>query len=235
MKKVAVCISGYVRDFESTYQNLFDNMMSYNKDYQFDIFIHTWNTINSKNTQLYSRGGNDNRKFFDNFNKYDYQKLISLYNPKSICIDVTNDTSFKRYEKYQLGNNPLGVFSQFYKVSKCNELVKSTNELSDTDYDIFIRTRFDANIKPISLDNLNLNDIDLYVENDGVTLSNWISDKFGIMNKKGFDAYSNFYYNLENLIVEFKTTIPEYLLFYHLSKTQTRFSKSTEIGTIKLM
>lgn len=235
MKKVALCISGYVRDFENSYQNLFSNIINNNSNYDFDIFIHTWDIVNSKNTQLYGRNGKDKRKFFNNFNKINYEKLISTYNPKSICIEKYDDTHFQRYSDYQFGNNPLAVFPQFYKVTECGKLVTSYSMFDNQEYDIFIRTRFDSEVKPINLDNLNLTEKDFYVETDGVTIKNWISDKFSIMNKNGFNAYINFYQNLENLILQHKTTIPEYLLFYHLKNSQIKFSKSSEIGQIKLL
>jgi hypothetical protein len=235
MKKVAICISGYVRDFENCYKNLFDSIVNCNANYDFDIFIHTWNTVNSKNTQLYSRNGTDNRKFFNNFSNIDYEKLVSVYKPKSICVEEYNNMHFQRYSDYQFGNNPLGVFAQFYKVSQCSGLVNSYSMFGDRDYDIFIRTRFDAATNYISLDNFNLVNMDFYVENDGVSIPNWISDKFSIMNKIGFTAYANFYYNLNSLILKHKTTIPEYLLYSHLVSSNVRFSKSVEIGQIRLL
>ena len=235
MKKVAICISGYVRDFENSYQNLFDNIIGCNPKYNFDIFIHTWDVVNSKNTQLYSRNGTDNRKFFNNFNKINYEKLLSAYNPKSICVEQYENTHFQHYSEYQFGNNPLGVFSQFYKVSECSKLVMSYSMFDNKEYDIFIRTRFDAEVTPINLDNLDLLKNDFYVEEDGVTIPNWISDKFSIMNKLGFIGYANFYYNLKNLMLQHKTSVSEYLLFYHLTNSQVKFSKTSEIGQIKLL
>lgn len=241
MKKVAVCISGFVRDFEKTHQNLFDNIINNNPNYQFDIFIHTWDKINTKNSQLFIRGDVDGRNAYDNFNKYDSNRLIELYNPKSICIDRYSDDNFKKFEKYITayvastlpGNNPIAVFSQFYKVSKCAEMVISNEHLTGEKYDMIIRTRFDLNSNPINLDEFELADDVIYLETDAM-MNDWSSDKFAIMNGKVNEIYRSFYYNLESLIDQTNLCLPERLMAGFFNALNIRMDKTSKIGQLRL-
>ena len=236
MKRVAICICGFVRDFEKTYQNIFDTIINNNPNYEFDIFIHTWDKINTKNSQLFITGG-DGRNAYDNFNTYDYNRLIQIYNPKSICIDRYNDDNFKRFEKYLNpklpGNNPIAVFSQFYKVSKCLEQVLMEQRLKNINYDIIIRTRFDLNANPINLDEFEVTDNILYVENEGLP-ENWTSDKFAIMNTKVTEAYASFYHNLESLIDQTNICLPEVLMAVFFKTLNIQINKSSKIGQLRL-
>jgi hypothetical protein len=241
MKKVAVCISGFVRDFEKTHQNLFDNIINNNPNYQFDIFIHTWDKINTQSSQLFIRGNIDGRNAYDNFNTYDYNKLVDIYKPKSICVDRYSDDNFKRFQKYSTaqdglglpGNNPIAVFSQFYKVSKCAEMVISNEHLTGEKYDVIIRTRFDLNANPINLDEFELTDDVIHLENDG-SLSDWSSDKFAIMNGKVNEIYRSFYYNLESLIDQTNICLPERLMAGFFRALNIRMDKTSKIGHLKL-
>ena len=241
MKKVAVCISGFVRDFEKSHQNLFNNIINNNPNYQFDIFIHTWDKINTQSSQLFIRGDIDGRNAYDNFNKYDSNRLIQIYNPKSIRIDGYSDDNFKKFEKYLTanngaglgGNNPIAVFSQFYKVSKCAEMVISNEHLTGEKYDIIIRTRFDLNCNPINLDEFELEDDMIYLETDG-TLEDWASDKFAIMNGKVNEVYRSFYYNLESIIDQTNVCLPERLMAGFFRALNVRMNKTTKIGQLKL-
>jgi hypothetical protein len=241
MKKVAVCISGFVRDFEKTHQNLFDNIINNNPNYQFDIFIHTWDKINTQSSQLFIRGDIDGRNAYDNFNTYDSNRLIQIYNPKSICIDRYGDDNFKKFEKYLIanngaglgGNNPIAVFSQFYKVAKCAEMAISNEHLTGEKYDIIIRTRFDLNANPINLDDFELTDDMIYLENDG-SLGDWSSDKFAIMNGAVNEVYRSFYYNLESLIDQTNVCLPERLMAAFFKALNIRMEKTTKIGHLKL-
>lgn len=241
MKRVAICICGFVRDFEKTHQNLFDNIINRNSNYEFDIFIHTWDKINTKNSQLFITGG-DGRNAYDNFNNYDYSRLIEIYNPKSICIDRYNDDNFIKFEeKFSsanngsglAGNNPIAVFSQFYKVSKCLEMAMSQQRLNNFNYDIIIRTRFDLNANPINLDEFEIADDVLYVEDEGLP-DDWSSDKFAIMNSKVSEVYCSFYYNLESLIDQTNICLPERLMAAFFKALNIRVDKTSKIGQLRL-
>ena len=83
-------------------------------------------------------------------------------------------------------------------------------------YDYVIRCRFDIQV----IDNFN---IDCYfndnfnVNEDGCG-DNWCSDKFSISNYNDFMIFSLFFHELENLIINNNTNIPEILLNIFLQK-----------------
>jgi len=236
MKKVAVCISGHVRGFEDNYSNFLESIININPLYSFDTFIHTWDTRNSVNTEIYRRP-DEGRAYRNNFNTYDYTNLLKIYAPKSICIEQTPINTFLKTKKYNdlgLGpNNAISVFSQFFKVKKCKDLLISYCLYNNTTYDLIIRTRFDIQIKPIKLDNFNIQENLLYVETDGCD-TNWISDKFCITTFNTYNVYSSFYNNLENLIQQHNTIIPERLLFEYINSHNIQIIKTDEIGRLKL-
>lgn len=75
-QKVAICISGFVRDYERFHKSLFDNIIEYNKNYfEFDIFISTWDTRNTKISRSFIE-----RKMND-FSDIDIEDIKRFYNP----------------------------------------------------------------------------------------------------------------------------------------------------------
>lgn len=235
MKRVAVCISGLVRDFENSSKNLIENLLNQNTNYKFDFFLDTWNVKNSKNSQMYLRGDIDNRSCYNNFDYIDVNKLISIYNPISLTVDNINNHNFDFANQFVgMGNNPIAVFSQFFKMKKCAESLLYYINNNSVTYDMIIRTRFDLKMNKINLHLFNIDKKIAYLETDGCP-SNWASDKFCITNLEGYNAYYKFYDNLIPLINKNKTTIPEYLLYDHLIQNNVEVNKTNLIGRLGLL
>lgn len=231
MKTVALCISGHVRDFENASPNLFYNIVSANPNYKFDIFISTWNVVNSKNSEIARRGISNERLAYDNFNEIDYTKVFRTYNPRVMEVESPRDDYFSKYSKYAgTPNNPISVFSQFYKVKKVLKLI-----LDYPKYDVVIRTRFDLKLlRKIHLDDFDFNKNIIYIEDEQYP-RNWASDKLAIMNSESSIYYSNFYDSIEEYMVKLKTTVPEIMLAEYLNSSNISFSKEMQkIGTLAL-
>lgn len=231
MKTVALCLSGHVRDFEKASSNLFDNILLANPNHKFHIFISTWNIVNSKNSEVVRRGIPHERLAYDNFNEIDCNKIVRTYNPLAMEVEFSRDAYFSKYLKYTgTPNNPLSVFSQFYKVKKVLKMI-----LDYPKYDVVIRSRFDLKLsKKILLDDFDFNKNIIYIEDEGYP-RNWASDKLAIMNFESSIYYSNFYDNLEEYMIKLKTTVPEMMLAEYLNSSNISFSKEMKrIGTLAL-
>lgn len=234
MKKVAICISGLVRDFETSSVSLFDKLININKNYEFDIFLDAWSTRNSKNSEMFLRGDIDKRKCYDNFDSVNANSLYSVYNPVFLKIDNINKYDFSFTDKYNgMGNNPKAVFSQFFKVKSCADNMFSYINNSFTNYDCVVRTRFDLNMNKIDLKLFNIKRNTVFVETDGCPY-NWTSDKFCITDLETYKIYSNFYDNLHNLIEKNKKTTPELLLYNFLTENNVEIIKTNLIGKLNL-
>jgi hypothetical protein len=236
-KRVAILIPGLVRSFEKTYQNLFENIIQNNQqDYEFDIFLDIWDLSNSKVSEFDRRGINSDRDYRENTSSknIDCNLLKEVYNPTYIGIEKSSDLYFSRFKKYQTNNIPMAVFSQFYKIHKCIRAVNDHSFLNDKNYDVFIRTRFDLETDKINLNEFSFDKIDIYSELKANNRVEWIQDRFFIMNLNGVKSLYSFYLNLEKLMIEYKTSIPEVLLYHYLKQQQRTFKESNEIGFINL-
>lgn len=238
-KRVAILIPGLVRSFEKTYKNLFENIIQNNqKDYEFDIFLDVWDSSNSKVSEFNRRGVNSNRDYREDVitESVNSNLLKEIYNPTYIGIEKSSDLYFSRFKKYQTNNIPMAVFSQFYKIHKCIRAVNDHIFLNNTNYDIFLRTRFDLETDKINLNEFSFDGIDIYSElkESNNNRVEWIQDRFFIMNLNGVKSLYSFYLNLEKLMLEYKTSIPEVLLYHYLNKEQRTFSESKEIGFLNL-
>jgi len=236
-KRVAILIPGLVRSFEQTYQNLFENIIHNNQqDYEFDIFLDVWDLTNSKVSEFDRRGINSDRDYRENISNknIDCNLLKQLYNPTYMGIEKSSDLYFSRFKKYQTNNIPMAVFSQFYKIHKCIRAVNDHSFLNNINYDVFIRTRFDLETDKINLNEFSFDKIDIYSELKANNRTEWIQDRFFIMNLNGVKSLYSFYLNLEKLMMDYKTSIPEVLLYHYLKKEQKTFKESNEIGFINL-
>lgn len=158
--KVALCLSGHIRNLEQNYYSIKKNLLDY---YDTDIFIHTWDTYGWRiEGNLITSGG---FKGFDHYSdKIDAQNIIDLINPKKIVIEQYENYEsefLKKAEKYKNNlkfpdkDRPVNVVSMWYKINKCNEL-KTQQELENNfKYDIVIRSRPDlVYFKPIIDENV---------------------------------------------------------------------------------
>lgn len=236
-KRVAILIPGLVRSFEKTYQNLFENIIQHNQeDYEFDIFLDIWDSSNSNISEFYRRGVNSERDYRDAISNenIDCSLLKKIYNPTYMGVEKSSDLYFNRFKKYQTNNIPMAVFSQFYKIHKCIRAINDHLFLNNTNYDVFIRTRFDLETNKIDLNKFDFNKVDVYSEIKSNNRSEWINDRFFLMNENGLKCLYSFYLNLENLMIEYKTSIPEVLLYHYLIQNNRTFKESQEIGFINL-
>lgn len=210
MKKVAVCICGFVRNYEKYYQSLFEHLINFNKtNFEFDFFISTWIQRNSKNTRSYEKRG------IIDLSDVDITSIKTIFNPKSILVENFNDDLFSKYKNYGGQNNYKSIFSQFYKVKQVSTLLDDYIKSSGITYELVIRTRFDLKFTtPINLSIINPSLF--YIDKEDHGIPKMISDKFSISGYEVFKIYSIFFSRLRQLIMRLKDNVPEQLLYLHM-------------------
>jgi hypothetical protein len=137
MKRIAVCLSGHVRNWEVA----FDNQKKFwsscfisdlNEDIIIDYFFHTWD----ESTERKTRNSNFETRILK---AEEIQRLIDAFNPKRYIIDSKKCNSFK-YDNLQ-----LSIFYGFYQSVK----LKREYEIEHNfEYDIVIKSRFDIVFHP---------------------------------------------------------------------------------------
>jgi hypothetical protein len=242
--KIAICLSGHVRTYRRTISNFLQLKNFLEKIATVDVFISTWDTINSNSS--WSRSLNNT---FENNQKIDIKEINEFYKPKKINVQNFNEQKHLFFTKnFTIFNPPnelkdsrrgtqdlLYAIPQFYKIFDCNSL-KLENEIEQNfQYDIVIRQRFDhlfTNFIDITKLNKNVIYIGINHEYDlqdpKWTLSNGYStcDQFAIGNSPNMNLYSSIYTNLTYLLKEKSySECGERILWEHLKslniKTET--------------
>ncbi len=243
MKNLAICISGHVRDYENYWDNLNENIILFNSDnYNIDIFISTWRELTTHKGESFLRG-KQNR--FTALNPKAHKihmsqdNLTKIYSPVSILVDIESEWLYEHALIHSgMGNNPVAVFSMFFKIYQCGRLFQDRVEQYQKKYDVVIRTRFELEVpKKINLNSFDVEDDIIYVEPDWVDPlpDHWMSDKFAIMSPKVYELYYNFYYRLEYYINETKNLHPERLIGKYMKDNQINICKTDKIGLIRVL
>lgn len=155
--KVAVCLTGQMRNYEETYPSFKRNVLDV---CDADVYIHTYDTrgwtLNANRNP--SSVGNYNIDGFDRTSpQIQFDSVISLYDPVKITVEnwmkieslIKTECSFVHPDRYHCSSeNPMNVWSQWRKWYLCLQHILD----SSTQYDYIVRYRPDMHIDiPISL------------------------------------------------------------------------------------
>ncbi|WP_439243132.1 hypothetical protein [Lonepinella sp. BR2474] len=142
--KIAVQLFGHMRTFEKCFERLNEMLLS---KYDCDIFIHTWDRLNHDFSDA-------EYKIEKSENNILYNKIVSLYHPKSIQIESQNVFSIKGYynekNSYTDDNpNPVGKLKlssikyMLYSMVSVNKLRKHFADKNHIHYDYILQIRPD--------------------------------------------------------------------------------------------
>ena len=121
-KKVAIGICGQPRTFQKCYQSLYDYVINCNTDYEFDIYLVTWDKdYNEHKVELEECYPNHEKILLTNEDKENIDKI-----PENIC-------NFHNH-----GNKSY--------VTQLYQWQKFINNINSSKYDIIMKTRFDINL-----------------------------------------------------------------------------------------
>jgi hypothetical protein len=212
MPKIALCLFGqpraYLRGYE-VYKQLMDN----NKDYEFDVFYHTWF---DEDKQYYETSHWRDIPIEETIiDENIISKLNDVYKPKKYRFEKSIQFDSKKYQNTiiyantnaSLLNNFSNTISQHYTRNQVRNILNEYIEETNESYEFVILGRFDfKNLIHIKFNELN-NDL-IYVS--GVHYPrNIIPDFLCISNVKHFLLFSNTYDNLDQLVdnYELKTAM----------------------------
>ena len=232
--KIAICISGHVRNFEKYSKEFFEKVIDANTHHEIDIFISTWDKNNSISSFASLRRG------YKDDNDLDVLKMLNIYKPKMYIVERNNDNIFANFDRIGHSNNPRYVVPQFYKVNQVGNLLKYYIQSTGTNYDLVMKTRFDLvyeGTEDVDLSNTNFDlipkklkfdDIDVNyfnVEHDYNHYQEWIQDKVFISNPENYFKYIDIYNNLQHLIDSTGSYTAEQLTFFWLKSQNIPIKK----------
>ena len=241
--KVAVCLSGHIRNFSDCKESFVNHIV---KQYNPDIFIHTWdeygygrngsptNPINEKTKLCIEKnkhlGFSQNTEILRGTPKID-QELFSDLNVKEMVIESYDEIEpdiLKIAERVVVKDNidyPPNFISAIRKVKLCNELRKKYEQQNDVHYDIIIKARPDLMYHNVVIHE-NPNQLFTPVNQSyGV-----MSDIFYYSNSNIIDKFCTFYDLLETYIEKGYHFNPHRLMLKHLEETKIPFCKDSQLN-----
>jgi len=138
--KIAVQFFGHLRTFEETYEFTMANLI---ERYDCDIFMHTWDEIDSL-----TFAWNNKNQYQNPFNEETIESVKKIYKPKKILIEHQEKqeeiivSSVDGYRKTSLN----GIRFMFYSMNMANLLRKNFEREKGIKYDIILCTRPDVAI-----------------------------------------------------------------------------------------
>lgn len=204
--RTAICISGYLREFELTFDRLYQHLFKFTDP---DIYIHTWDYLGAPLRGFDSRLSRIRTNTVIN-------KINKLFSPVKIVVEpviqlpTTALMHSRNYERRDIN----GMLSMFYKIEQCNKLKSAVENDRNFKYDCVVRLRSDLilcssfNITP----NSNMDRI--YIPN-GFDYGG-INDQIAYGSSELMNKYSSIYSNIPHLLSQGESFNPEKLLNRHL-------------------
>ena len=150
--KIAILISGHIRN------NHIKNSLNLLKDYDFDIFIHTWDNLGFKGNETNLNDLTNIKLIEDTISEMPNVKKFEIENNKKFIEDLKNeDVKYFNYsspEKF--------IKSQLYSISKSYKIFEDFYKLNNEKYDVVIRARFDVEFTQFIIDDELLHNIKNY-------------------------------------------------------------------------
>lgn len=205
--RVALCLSGQMRNFEDYYQSLFDKIINV---YNTDVFLHTWKVKSSKEEMCL----NIFKPKLYLIDYFDYKNVINNNDIILLNEEILNKKNFdnkNRDNKWipELCGTPENIYGMFYSMNKCNELKKKYEIENNFRYDLVFRTRMDLFFKDDF--NFNIEDEIILPENKGF----YGDDHFAYGKSDLIDKYQ--VYNYINMYINDNVALhPETLIKHHL-------------------
>lgn len=246
MKKIAICISGHVRNFYLL--KILEQLDKYPVEYK--VFVSTWDTIGYRESN-----------YDHNISLIDESHMTILNGIKNLQkIEIENDSKqiqeikdvcnlYTHILGDEMPNYRNGVYEmdreedrKYQVVSMFRKCQRSIDLIDDEEFDIIMRTRFDSNFDL----NIVMNSIDSIIENNCILIPyNWsagdethpgggrICDSFAIGPSKLIKIYSKTFdefLNNENtpnyLIKNGVWFVPHSMLLHHLRLNNINYIKA---------
>ena len=221
--RVAVCISGHLRNFNTGYDYFHETFIKKNPDVEFDFFVSTWDVCDWRTIDK----DKQTETIFDEFSKK--YKPVKIHIEKNITWDTTKYMPHVHNQRWLkkgyrgVRSDGSHILGMYYKIKKSNDLKQLYEKENKFKYDLVMRHRtdfyFDGNIdlnKILSESNNHIfvPDCDEKSKSEGIP----IRDVFAVSSSKNIDFYSNLFDSLDNVIKKYDIFRPEPILFNYLSE-----------------
>jgi hypothetical protein len=188
--KIAYLFHGHSRTWKECYQSFFDNVYSVAPG---DIFIHTWDRINSKYGSFWNENFDLLQGEMENISSkiLDLDEIKKIYNPKNLIVELDRGSDCILQKYPTLSNSTfnlphLAVYNMFLSQYKVFNL---TEEFGD--YDIYFSCRFDLIFKnKLNIEELNYKE---YITTKYWQNTSLAFDVFSFGSKNVMDIKSKFY------------------------------------------
>jgi hypothetical protein len=213
--RVAICMSGLLRTYKRTHAPFVGNLLKANPAFDFDVFIHTTDTMETSAPRYWKRGAGA-----ANLKTEDYiDDVMKLYNPVNLRMDPAKNLEVSDLIR-SLNVGPSARDEQsplrmFRGIKLSNELKKQHEQDSGFVYDYVMRMRTDFEItKPITLPS-KLQPNTVYIPDFG-HFGGW-NDQFAFGTSAVMDVYSEMFDNVHRILTVGKLGYnPEQMLKAHL-------------------
>lgn len=202
--RIALCISGALRNFKDTFYSFEEMILS---RHDIDVFFY-----GAENCE----GAEQNEK-----------DLIALFKPKKYTINKSSFYNTTTFSHASLRPSPTLYYS-FFNILKCNELKIQFEQENNFEYDLVIRCRADHFwFRPITTEEIELakNYILFPWEWSFNCVSNFaLCDMFAFGTSNRMNLYSTAYNHIDEYCKKIKYH-PESIIGYHVHKNNIPFKE----------
>lgn len=150
--KIAFCISGHIRK-----NKILDSIKKFCNNNDYDIFIHTWDTVGIKGSETKLDKESELGKVKDNLKKFSNIKSIIIENNPEYINKIKNDDRHIKY--FNFSSPERFIKSQLYSINKSYNLLVDYKNKNNINYDIVFRLRFDSEFLNFNLSRALVDDI----------------------------------------------------------------------------
>lgn len=237
--KVAICISGYLRKYNEIFHTFKKNILLpiLDSGHSYDIFISTYNELNSQNSFGAKQGD------VNDCGQLDIENILDIYCPKYILLGNFNELKHQFHihnfdkelnlHKILLNIHDNGVLfglSMHYQRYLANKLKIRHEEKNNSKYDFVLMTRADLFwLKPIDFNKLDPNKL---------TCREIGYDYFFLSSSENIDKVANLWLNVQSIcdraqrknVKDLPLYCPEYFLEYYLEEVGFNHERRAVLG-----
>lgn len=186
--KIAILLIGHVRK-----NSMLAGINNFCKNYNYDIFIHTWDNIGMKGNETVLNDAVSHSSVLNEIDKYKNVKNYQIENNK----DWINSQKIEK-NYFNLSSPEIFIKSQLYSISRGYKLMEEYSEKNNLRYDIVFKFRFDSEMIDFNLSDKTIIDA---ANNDIIFTPNSDCEHQHIDNGTSCWACDNMYYLHDRKIV----------------------------------
>lgn len=237
--RIGICISGYLRKYNEVFHTFQKNVLQPILDagHSYDIFISTYDELNSQNSFGTKQGDVSDCGEFDILDIQNiYKPAYAIAHKFHKCKDKFNIHNYdKSLDLNSIlpnihDNGVLFGLSMHYQRCLCNQIKSDFEKFGNFKYDLVLMTRADLFwLKPIDFDKINPNKL---------TCREIGYDYFFISSSENIDKVANLWLNIQDIcnrsqrknVKDLPLYCPEYFLEYYLEEIGFNNEKRAVLG-----